>query len=175
MASRDVRWCTNWCTGAWHAPHAPRSDESSRALADAGSCPGNCAGMEEATGAPSSFTAYLPRRLRASGRDGGVVMNRPPSPLTMLFSRHTRRREFITLLGGGAGAPPPSPPRRARAQQPERIRRISLLTGGGGGPDDRDAQANTAAFQQTLQQLGWTDGRNVRIEYRWGLGSADNG
>jgi putative ABC transport system substrate-binding protein len=85
-----------------------------------------------------------------------------------------RRRQFITFLGSAAAAPSLSWPRRARAQQPERIRRISLLTGGGGGPDDRDAQANTAAFQQTLQQLGWTDGRNVRIEYRWGLGNADN-
>ena len=85
-----------------------------------------------------------------------------------------KRRQFITLLGGAAAAPSLSWPRRARAQQPERIRRISLLTGGGGGPDDPDAQANTAAFQQALQQLGWTDGRNVRIEYRWGLGNADN-
>ena len=85
-----------------------------------------------------------------------------------------RRRAFITLLGGAAAAPSLSWPRRATAQQPERVRRISLLTGGGGGPDDRDAQANTTAFQQALQQLGWTDGRNVRIEYRWGLGNADN-
>jgi hypothetical protein len=49
--------------------------------ADADSCPGNCAGMEEATEAPSSFTDYLPRRLRASSRDGDSVMTRPPSPL----------------------------------------------------------------------------------------------
>jgi hypothetical protein len=40
------------------------------------------------------------RRLRASSRDGSGVVNRPPSPLNMLLSRHTRRREFITLLGG---------------------------------------------------------------------------
>ena len=50
-------------------------------LADAGSCPCNCPGMEETTGAPSSFAVLSPRRLRASGRDGGGVMNRPPSPL----------------------------------------------------------------------------------------------
>src|SRR4051795_9530295 len=67
-------------------------------LADAGSGPGNRAGMEEATGAPSSFAALSPRRLRASSRDGGGVVNRPPSSLTMLLSRHTRRREFIGLL-----------------------------------------------------------------------------
>src|SRR5262245_12258468 len=69
-------------------------------LADAGSCPGNCSGMEEATGAPSSFAVSHPRRLRASSHDGGRIMIRSSSPLTMLLSRHTRRREFITLLGG---------------------------------------------------------------------------
>ena len=60
-------------------------------LADAGLDPGNCAGMEETAGAPSSFAALSPRRLRASSRDRGGVVNRPPSPLTMLLSRHTRR------------------------------------------------------------------------------------
>jgi hypothetical protein len=53
--------------------------------------------MEEATGAPSSLAVWDPKRLRASNRDGGVVVNQPPSPLTMLFSRHTKR-----LDNGGA-------------------------------------------------------------------------
>ena len=57
-------------------------------------------GNEETTGAPSSFAGYEPRRPLASSRDEGGVVNRPPSTLTMLLSRHTRRREFIALLGG---------------------------------------------------------------------------
>src|SRR4030088_1118120 len=156
MASRDVRWCTNWCTGAWHAPHAPRSDESSRALADAGSCPGNCAGMEEATGAPSSFTAHLPRRLRASGRDRGSVMIRPPSPLTMLFSRHTRRREFITLLGGAAVTWPLA----ARPQQVP-VPLIGFMS----SRSSVESGYLVAAFRKGLSEEGYIEGRNVAIEF----------
>jgi ABC-type uncharacterized transport system substrate-binding protein len=80
-----------------------------------------------------------------------------------------KRREFITLLGGAAAAWPLA----ARAQQPERMRRIGALNGGSSA-DDPDGQARLAAYLQQLQQLGWTDGRNVRIDYRWGLGDADN-
>src|SRR5512132_1005978 len=60
--------------------------------------------MEEATGAPSSFAVWDPKRLRASGRDGETVMTEPPSPLRMLLSRHTRLREFICLFGAMAAA-----------------------------------------------------------------------
>ena len=79
-----------------------------------------------------------------------------------------RRREFITLLGGAAAMWPLA----ARAQQPESVRRIGVLSGA--AKDTPDLQARLAAFQKVLQQLGWTDGRNVRIDYRWGAGSADN-
>ena len=78
-----------------------------------------------------------------------------------------KRREFITLLGGAAAAWPLA----ARAQQPERMRRIGVLINL--AADDPQSQARLAAFQQGLQQLGWTDGRNVRIIARWGAGDAD--
>src|SRR5262245_25177795 len=118
--------------------------------------------MEEATGAPSSFAVSHPRRLRASGRDEGRVMIRPSSPLTMLLSRHTRRRAFITLLGGAAAWP-----LAARAQQ----RHIGVLMNL--AADDPESQHRMTAFVQGLQQLGWTDGRNVRIETRWGAADVD--
>jgi putative tryptophan/tyrosine transport system substrate-binding protein len=73
-----------------------------------------------------------------------------------------RRREFITLLGSAAAAWPLA----ARAQQPgERMRRIGVLTNVAG--DDPVGRARLAALLQALQQLGWTDGRNVRIDTRW--------
>jgi putative ABC transport system substrate-binding protein len=79
-----------------------------------------------------------------------------------------RRREFITLLGGSAVAWPVA----AGAQQPERMRRIAVLQGGSDRDDPR-SQPHMAAFLQALQHLGWTDGRNVRIDYRWPAGDAD--
>jgi putative ABC transport system substrate-binding protein len=78
-----------------------------------------------------------------------------------------RRREFLAVLGGGAAVWPLA----ARAQQPERMRRIGVLQGGI-DTDDPRSQPPVAAFQQALQQLGWTD-RNVKIDYRWPAGDAD--
>jgi ABC-type uncharacterized transport system substrate-binding protein len=74
------------------------------------------------------------------------------------------RREFITLLGGAAVARPSA----ARAQQNERMRRIGVLMSTLEG-DPRGLEYITA-FAQGLAELGWTVGRNVRIEYRWGAG-----
>jgi putative ABC transport system substrate-binding protein len=64
-------------------------------------------------------------------------------------------------------------PLAAQAQQTEPMRRIGVLQGGRDDPHDPLSQPNTAAFLQALQQLGWTDGRNVKIDYRWSLGDAD--
>jgi putative tryptophan/tyrosine transport system substrate-binding protein len=73
-----------------------------------------------------------------------------------------KRREFIALLGGAAAGWPIA----ARAQQPERMRRVGVLMGL--AADDPEAQNRIAAFEQSLQQLGWTNGRNLQIDYRRG-------
>jgi ABC-type uncharacterized transport system substrate-binding protein len=78
-----------------------------------------------------------------------------------------RRRAFITLIGGAAAGWPLA----AWAQQSERLRRIGVLMSI--AADDPAAQARLAAFLQGLQQLGWTEGRNVRIDIRWGAGDAE--
>ena len=79
-----------------------------------------------------------------------------------------RRRQFITLLGCAAAAWPLA----ARAQQTEQTRRIGVLIGI--GQDDLGGQARYAAFLQALQQLGWSEGRNMRIETRWAAGDAES-
>jgi len=71
-----------------------------------------------------------------------------------------RRREFITLLGGTMAAWPLG----ARTQ--ERIRRVGVLTGAG-GPNDEEAPARKAAWEQGLERAGWVEGGNLRIDYRF--------
>jgi putative ABC transport system substrate-binding protein len=78
-----------------------------------------------------------------------------------------RRREFISLLGGTATAWPLA----ARAQQGDRMRRIGVLMNT--AADDAEGQARLIAFVQGLQQLGWTNSQNTRIEIRWGAGDVD--
>jgi putative ABC transport system substrate-binding protein len=80
-------------------------------------------------------------------------------------SAKVKRRKFITLLGGAAAALPLA----ARAQQAERVRRVGVLMG---VADDTEGQARVKALQQGLQELGWIEGRNVRIDYRWTGGDA---
>jgi putative tryptophan/tyrosine transport system substrate-binding protein len=78
-----------------------------------------------------------------------------------------RRRTFIAGIAAQAGAWPLA----VRAQQGQRMRRIGVLLNL--AADDAEEQARVAAFHQGLQQLGWTVGRNVQIDYRWGAGNAD--
>jgi ABC-type uncharacterized transport system substrate-binding protein len=73
-----------------------------------------------------------------------------------------RRRDFIVTLGSAAAWP-----LATRAQEPERVRRVGIVS----GIRDFDATARYSALQQRLQQLGWIEGRNVRFEYRFGMGT----
>jgi ABC-type uncharacterized transport system substrate-binding protein len=77
------------------------------------------------------------------------------------------RRKFIAALGGSAFVWPLA----ARAQQADRVRRVGVLMNL--AADDPEGQARIAAFLQGLQELGWTEGRNVRIDYRWHADDAD--
>jgi len=78
-----------------------------------------------------------------------------------------KRRGFITLLGGAAV----SWPLAARAQQGDRMRRIGVLMAR--NADDPEQQARLTAFLQGLQESGWSDGRNVRIDIRWSAGDSE--
>jgi putative ABC transport system substrate-binding protein len=82
-----------------------------------------------------------------------------------------KRRELITLLGGAVATPAVAWPLAARAQQGERMRRIGVLMHL--AANDQEGQTRFTAFLQGLQQLGWIDGRNVRIDTRWGANDAD--
>ena len=77
-----------------------------------------------------------------------------------------RRREFITLLGGAACWP-----LVARAQQPDGIRRIGVLMGI--SDSDPEAKPRAEALQTGLRELGWTEGRNIHLDYRWTAGDPD--
>src|SRR5437899_2310116 len=95
------------------------------------------------------------------------------SPATRRRGDRMKRREFIALIGGAAATPSLLWPRAASAQQPVRMRRIGMfmnLTA-----DDPESLARVTAFAQRLAELGWTVGRNVQIDYRWGAGDIDRG
>src|SRR5580704_13430263 len=90
-------------------------------------------------------------------------MIRPSSPLTMLLSRHTRRREFITLLGGAA-----SLPLAARAQQ-GRLPLVGVLR-----PNPKDiAETFAEPFRRYMKAIGWEEGRNIRFLFVWAQGRSD--
>jgi ABC-type uncharacterized transport system substrate-binding protein len=82
------------------------------------------------------------------------------------MASHIERRKFLVTLGAAAAWPI-----AARAQQPERMRRIGVLMSL--AADDPESQARHAAFLQGLQEWGWTVGRNVQIDYRFGAGDAE--
>jgi putative ABC transport system substrate-binding protein len=79
-----------------------------------------------------------------------------------------KRRDFITLLGGAAAAWPLA----ARAQQPERMRHIAILML---TADDADGQARITALREGLENLEWTEGRNLRVDTRWAAGDTARG
>jgi putative ABC transport system substrate-binding protein len=85
------------------------------------------------------------------------------------MSRTMRRRSFITLLGGAAAAS--AWPLAAGAQQGDRVRRIGVLMNL--AADDPESLRRVTALAQGLQEFGWTDGRNIQIDYRWGVGNAE--
>ena len=77
-----------------------------------------------------------------------------------------KRREFIALLGGAAATWPLA----ARAQQAERMRRLAILML---TADDADGQGRITALREGLEKLGWTEGRNLRVDTRWAAGDTD--
>src|SRR2546430_8101584 len=82
------------------------------------------------------------------------------------MANHIERRKFLATLGGAAAWP-----LAARAQQGERMRRIGVLMST--GERDPETQLRVGAFREGLQKLGWAEGRNLRIDYRWGAGSIE--
>jgi len=105
------------------------------------------------------------RRLRAYPASSSVLVL-VRTCLVVTSGATMKRREFITLVGGAAAWP-----LAAHAQQGERVRRIGALHSG--AADDRINQARNTAFLQRLSELGWTEGRNVRIDIRWPAADAD--
>jgi len=95
------------------------------------------------------------------------MTTRPLSPLTMLLSRHTRRREFLGFLGGAAAASI-CRPRAARAQP--KVRRLGVLSQ---GSTSTHPTPGFRTFRQGLRDLGWVEGQNLAIEWRFSEGSAE--
>ena len=83
------------------------------------------------------------------------------------MASHIARRTFLATLVGGAAA---TWPLTARAQG-DRVRRLGVLISG--GERDPETQLRVGAFREGLQKLGWAEGRNLQIDYRWGAGSIE--
>src|SRR5215510_2021635 len=91
-----------------------------------------------------------------------------PNSLVFRAGAAMRRRDFMRIIGGAAAGWPTA----ARAQQREQMRRVGFLFSNFPA-DDPEGQARVAAFIQGLQELGWSVGRNLRIDQRWGLADVD--
>ena len=138
----------------------------------------NCQKRSDHTRFGLHFMSWVPSvRFQPLGRgiiSTFAISRSPPGRKVLGFRYYTRRvvrghmqrREFITLLGGAVAAWPLI----ARAQQPDRMRRIGVLTPG--AADEPENKARIAAFLLGLRELGWTDGSNVQIVYRWSGGNA---
>src|SRR5262249_9351764 len=113
-----------------------------------------------------ALTPIAPYKSQTGRWKRGIILRcmNDPQPEGHMAS-YIARRKFLATLGGAAVWP-----LAARAQQGERVRRIGLLMG---VADDREGQARVTALKQGLQELGWTDGRNIQIETRFG--GADTG
>src|SRR6516165_424096 len=109
----------------------------------------------------------LPVRAQSENRKCDGAQRTEHAARTCRRGGRVKRRAFITLIGGGAAAWPLA----ARAQQGERVRRIGVLMNS--TADDAVSQDRLTAFVQGLQELGWTVGRNLQIDYRWGAGNVE--
>src|SRR5262249_9029035 len=118
-------------------------------------------------------SGHGPLRIAASQNDrldpispvANPCCNCVPFGVVPALVKAMRRRDFIKVIAGSAAAWPLA----ARAQQPRRVGVLMPLY----SQIDREGQASIAAFLDTFRRLGWTDGRNVRIEYRWTAGDAE--
>jgi putative ABC transport system substrate-binding protein len=126
--------------------------------------PGAAQHEPKASGALQNRDRYGPWRSRISG----APLREDATRCTASGTRGIGRREFITFLGGAAAA---GWPLAARAQQGERMRRIGVLMAF--TEDDGETTARIAKFRQELARLGWSEGRNVHIDVRFGAGSPD--
>ena len=104
--------------------------------------------------------------LTQSGHRGRKVLAFKPC-ISVALRGPMKRREFITLLGGAAATWPLA----AHAQQPDRCGAIGVLMAH--AENDPEFQAYVSAFREGLQKLGWTEGRNIRIDFRWGALDAE--
>src|SRR5262249_17994619 len=129
-------------------------------------CANTCCGAKGFSKQKAQKNEMLPAALPVVQASKFELVTEVCYPFGRKHGRHraVKRREFITLLGGAAIWP-----LAARAQQAERMRRIGVLANL--PENDPDGRSRNAALLEELHQLGWTEGRNVQIDYRFALGN----